>query len=239
VRLSNVPNADMTEVEELTQLRKISFVGGPLHEGNVAHLSKLKYLQALYISTVDASDADLAPLAEFPSLREVDLVFNNHLTEACLEPLSRSSDLRILRLGGMRISAAGVVQLKKMAHLSELELRGPEIDDQTMMLISDIRQLETLRLYSSQITPAGLAHLRVLTHLQSLALDRQIDSQWVSELQQLPSLKELEIYYSEYPTPAAASWLQGQLRNIRITYESQGGGNSRIPSILPPSSQRV
>ena len=71
-----------------------------------------------------------------------------------------------LIIGG-KITDAGLVHLKGLASLTELDL-PKYITDAGLVHLKELKKLESLSLFYTKVTDAGLGHLKELTSLQSL-----------------------------------------------------------------------
>ena len=82
---------------------------------------------------------------------------------------NEQGDVVRVYLSGTPITAAGLVYLKEMTKLENLELEGTQITDAGLVHLAGMTNLEALILFNTQITDAGLVHLQRLTRLASLS----------------------------------------------------------------------
>ena len=89
---------------------------------------------------------------------------------------------------------AGLVHLKEMANLQELELSGTQVTDKGLVHLKGMIKLQKLRLHrNKKITGAGLVHLKGLAKLQTLSLhDTQVTDAGLGHLAGM-NLKQLSI----------------------------------------------
>ena len=93
-------------------------------------------------------------------------------------------DLVWVNLSRTPVRDAGLVYLRGLTTLYQLDLDATKVTDAGLVHLKGLMQLEELFLDSTQITDAGLEHLRGLTQLQSLSLvNTQVSDPGVAELQ--------------------------------------------------------
>jgi hypothetical protein len=98
-------------------------------------------------------------------------------------------EVRAFKSDGM--SDAGLVHLKGMTGLRELQLYGTNVTDAGLVQFMGLTNLKELVLGDTKITDAGLVHLKGLTKLRYLNLEKlRITDAGIAELQKaLPNCK--------------------------------------------------
>ena len=81
-------------------------------------------------------------------------------TDATLQRLKGSTQLRKLDLTGAPVTDAGVEHLKGLTQLQELGLSGAQVTDAGVERLKGLTNLRDLTLCYSQVTDAGLMHLK-------------------------------------------------------------------------------
>jgi internalin A len=120
---------------------RVSIMGDDLQ-----HLTALKDLVRLQVSSGDAGNPEVAALANLSRLRE-------------------------LALRNSKIDAEGVRQLSALRHLVSLDLqRSVNLRDEAFAVLADFPKLEELVLVEGVFSDAALDHLQRLPHLQRLDL---------------------------------------------------------------------
>jgi hypothetical protein len=95
-----------------------------------------------------------------------------------------------VRLSRTPVRDAGLVYLRGLTTLYQLDLDATKVTDAGLVHLKGLTQLEELSLDSTQITDAGLEHLRGLTQLRTVDLrNTQVTDKGVNELQKaLPNV---------------------------------------------------
>lgn len=129
----------------------------------------------LRLSCTAVTDADLAGLAEFTSLRELDLG-HTKLTDEGLAHLSRPaiaaalSGLGTLDLSsGKQYSAAGLRHVATLPRLAELQLPNADIDDAGLRALSPLALRQLNLVHCRRLTDAGWDALNV-SELETLSM---------------------------------------------------------------------
>ena len=117
------------------------------------------------------------------------------ITDADLPAVARQAGLKRLDLSMTRITDQGLLQLKPLIGLEELNLRYAElITDEGMSAIKGWKQLRRIDLRATKITDTTLGYLGGLTMLESIdAGFAQITDNGIELLTTLPRLKQLTI----------------------------------------------
>ena len=116
----------LRELEELL----LSGLDAPmvLTDRGLAHVSEIKTLRVLTISSPAITDEGLAALAALPELEHLHIAGCDQLTDEGLVHLSALPKLEVLGVGGCKqITDRGIVHLKKLTGLRQLWLWGPGI----------------------------------------------------------------------------------------------------------------
>jgi serine/threonine protein kinase len=85
--------------------------------------------------------------------------------------ISGLANLDALRLGRNPISGSGLVRIKNLPKLRELDLRFTAISDNDLAYLKEFPGLMVLYVGHTKVTGAGLAHLKALPNLEHLELD--------------------------------------------------------------------
>ncbi len=141
----------------------------------------------------DATDADLALLKTFTSLRRLNLgmtaVSDNGI--AILKRLSTLEDLTHLDLEKTSIGDAGLAHLSRLTSLQDLNLSDTPVTDAGLAHLKGLTRLSALDLRNTEVSDACLGHLKGMTSLKTVELsDTKISDTGVRMLQrELPTLK--------------------------------------------------
>jgi hypothetical protein len=119
-----------------TKLQKLSLVGSQVHGKGLAMLPEFPWLTELYLGDTGLNDDDLAHLTRYPRLEKLDL--------AAMNP----------------IRGPGLVHLKSLTRLNDLDLSNDPITDDAIDNLSALKGLHRLDVAGTAISPAGLDRLR-------------------------------------------------------------------------------
>ena len=121
-----------------------------------------------------------------------------------------------VRLSRTPVRDAGLVYLRGLTTLYQLDLDATKVTDAGLVHLKGLTQLKVLSLDSTQITDAGLGHLRGLTQLQVLYLgNTQVTDAGLEHLQRLTQLGELYLASTRVTDPGVAE-LQKALPKVTI-----------------------
>ncbi|HUG90208.1 MAG TPA: protein kinase [Planctomycetaceae bacterium] len=191
------------------------------------------------VETLDAADA--LPEREF-ALISIDLTANERAAGG-LQNLAGLSQLRSLKLYGVRVTDADLEHVGRLDALVHLDLYHAQITDAGLEHIAGLTRLESLSIHHTQVSDAGLAELAGLRELQALNLaatdvsdeglahlEPMVELRWLqlsrtrvtdAGLEHLKGFKELsELYLSDLSlSDDAVASLQAALPACSITTE--------------------
>ena len=106
--------------------------------------------------------------------------------------LIKCFDLVALGLTGTRVTDAGLVHIKDMKRLGDLELTDTKVTDAGLAHLTKLGHLGILSLYGTKVTDLGLQHLKPLKSLYLLGLSHTaVTDKGLVHLSELPSLETL------------------------------------------------
>jgi len=85
--------------------------------------------------------------------------------------LDKSGKVISVKFGGTNVTDAGLVYLKQLTSLRELNLNATKVTDAGLVHLKRLSGLKSLALNYTKVTDAGLAHLTGLTSLRELSLN--------------------------------------------------------------------
>jgi Leucine-rich repeat (LRR) protein len=144
------------------------------------------------------TDSDMAELARLPNLAHLDLSLTR-ISDHGLDQLKNAPAITDLNLYfDELITDAGLSALKGWKHLKRLSVRGTKITDTTLQHLSGVTSLESLDAGYAQITDVGLELLTPLTNLKELAIGgNKLTDAGLQSLRQLPGLIYLDLSGAE------------------------------------------
>lgn len=185
VAIEQLPPADPSAL--LTK-----FGGKMMHEGNDPEKPV-----RVTLASRDLTDRDVAHLRGIKQLHSLNLNGCAKLTDACLPYLALLPDLEELFLNGTAITGNGLVHLKGLSNLKELELSNAVTIKQAAPL-SSLRGLTHLRLKVDGDPDAVLKFFSGFKRLRELDLARlRINNRRLAYLKTLTNLERLEIHSSQ------------------------------------------
>ncbi len=137
---------------------------------DLARVGGLEKLERLGLAQTHVTDSALAVVGSLPALRELDLFFCEHVTDAGASALRRASKLERLNLRGTKISDSGVKFLTELTNLRSLDIGIAEISDSSIELLEALPDLESLSIGGNRIGEVGISSLRSLKRLKHLDL---------------------------------------------------------------------
>ena len=182
------------------ELRSIDLSRTWVTESDLRRLEGLTSLTSLKLGQTHISDSSLELVASLPELRELDLFFCEHITDAGASLLRGATQLERLNLRGTKISDSGVKFLTEIETLEVLDVGITEISDSSVGLLEPLPNLKSLAIGGNKIGESGIARLRSLRQLLRLDLsgaqvtDSGIWAVTVTDLNldEIASLKNLE-----------------------------------------------
>lgn len=110
--------------------------------------------------------------------------FDDRVTDAGLVHLRSLTELRELQLDGTSVTNAGLTHLEKLPNLRILYLDGTNVTDAGLVHLKELPKLQTLGLSSTKVTDSGLAKLRELPKLKWLNIaETRVTDDGVKKLQ--------------------------------------------------------
>ncbi len=126
----------------------------------VAGWASLKDLRSLRVQPCQLSDAALRTIGQLSRLEALELIGDNSVTDAGMQPLSALSNLRAFVMHTSRLNGPGLAALRGLSHLQLLAVPDAPIDDRGLNIIAGMSGLKALDLAHTAITDAGLRALR-------------------------------------------------------------------------------
>ena len=209
----DLSDAGMDHIARLTGLRSLSLGYTEVKAAGLAKLRSLVRLETFVMEHGGIDDADIAPLADLPRLRELGLettwvrgtglggfrnleVLNMRMSDADdagLAVIGGLSRLRELDLRHTAVTAAGMTHLSHLALLERLDLEEQPVSG-GLAALAGLSRLRWLNLAWTGVTDAELAHLAGLRGLRTLDLGRTaITDAGLAHLAHLSDLEELHL----------------------------------------------
>ena len=133
-------------------------------------------------------------------------------------PLAMNDDSLVVdfHLGGTALTDEGLVHLKALPKLVQLDLKDTQITDAGLANLAGIATLNRLHLEKTKVTDAGLVHLKDLGNLEYLNLyGTAVTDAGLEHLKGLKNLKKLYLWQSQ-ATDAGVAKLKEALPTVII-----------------------
>ncbi len=140
------------------------------------------------------ADADLDALGRLPGLARLDLSLTRITDQGLLrlKNLARITELNLFY--AELITDEGVAAIRGWKKLERLNLRGTKITDNTLAMLAGMPSLVSLDAGYAEITDAGLRHLATLSSLRELAIGgNKLNEVGLEVLHALPKLARLDL----------------------------------------------
>ena len=194
-------------------------------------IGQFHYLQQLEICSPDVTDANSAQLAGLTRLVTLHL-YCTELTDAGLLNLRHIRHLQELQITGQDFTGSALAQLD-LRDLRSLTLGSKRLNDAVLPALAGCTHLETLALRDSRVTDAGLLNLRNLHNLRGLGLESPLlTGRTLAELD-LRNLKELGLTRARISDPLPALPASANLQSIGIEDGTLGDAALRDLKSLP------
>jgi hypothetical protein len=138
--------------------------------------------------------------------------------EDLLASIEDTSALRVLRLGGTRLTDQGLKRIRMLTALKILDLSRTQITDGGLPCLAGLAGLSHLSLSETRITVGGLENLRAMPTLQVLALRcATVDDTASTFFEQMPALRQL-ILTGTLMTPSAIKSLSCRRPQLEVEW---------------------
>ncbi len=147
-RNGKITHASLTQLQELTHLKKLDLRGCNLEDRDLSFLGHLRELEELDLSVNrNITHASLTQLQELTHLKKLDLRGCN-LEDEDLSFLGHLRELEELNLSdNENITHASLTQLQELTHLKKLDLSGCNLEDRDLSFLGHLAELEVVNVH--------------------------------------------------------------------------------------------
>ena len=251
---ANITDAGAAKLIALQSLRLLDLSGTKISKAGLAKVAQLRHLEQLRIGSLHVEPADLEPLKESSSLKEIEANWSVQNWEGYASALS---SIRTLEKVGQNVPVTpqGLKLLLTLPRLRELSVFSPEatadfagigrdlaqcanleqlwlqrigITDQDLLLAEGLNRIRRLSLLDTNIRGPGLAALAHMPELISLSISsrEEVDLTYMPELPQLTSLA-----LTLPSLPDTPEWYS-RMRNLETAHISALVRDRDLPGIL-------
>ncbi|HEX40797.1 MAG TPA: hypothetical protein ENN81_01895 [Phycisphaerales bacterium] len=169
-----IGDGGLYHLRNLTTLEELELFSNP-NTGRVTgrglqNLRNLKNLRRLYLPSGTWTDAEIAFMADFDKLENVNL-WSDGLTDGALETASQMAALEVLELRSKKITDAGMEHLVKCPRLRDVTLSVP-IHRDGLRHLAGCSSLRRLSIWRTEVVGEDLAELARYPALEELSLCR-------------------------------------------------------------------
>lgn len=140
------------------------------------------------------TDSDLPTLAAQTALTRLDLSMTRITDRGLLDlkPLSNLTDVNLYY--AETVTDQGLAVLKSWKRLKRLNLRGTKITDSTLQMLNALTTLESLDIGFAQVTDSGLSQLTALSNLKELSVGgNKLTDDGLQALRLMPAITSLDL----------------------------------------------
>lgn len=180
LRDTNIADAGLRVLGRFRDLESLDLAHTNITDAGIALLKDLAKLRVLRLQVTDVTDATIAVLARWPSVRELDVKLTAVSASGAEAFRLKRPDVRLKSgathgelsawLSPQVVYSTGARGRRPPPRSTRLHLRGGDITDAAMTLLSAVPDLEDLDLRDSAVTDAGVASLSKLPDLRRLDL---------------------------------------------------------------------
>lgn len=187
LRETQVTDAGLRELGRFHRLESLNVANTHVTDAGVVHLRGLPKLRVLNLRITDVTDAAITTLARLPSLQELDVkltavsaagaeTFRQKRPQVRFQSGASHGELsawlshRFVCYSSLAAGGPNVGALPSPLIATRLHVRGREITDAAITLLTCLTNLEDLDLRDSAVTDAGVATLITLPTLRRLDL---------------------------------------------------------------------
>ncbi len=213
------------ELARLPNLRGLVLARWRATPDLLPRIAKLKSLEHLHLGNMPLNDVGLDALAPLRKTLRTLIAPGASTSNAGAARLAEFTELRELRLGTRRLSAAGFQVLAKLPKLEVLELA--KADDKAVGHLAPVQRLRRLDLSGTKATGRGVETFPLLTHLN---LDgSSADDDGLASVAQLPRLRLLRLMHTRV-TGAGLVHLSGLrwLETLSLSQQKKVGNKDLV-----------
>lgn len=179
-----VTDVGIAHLEELPNLEYLDLRDTRMTDEGLKHFAAMNRLESLVLEGSQFTDNGVEHLEGCLQLRALQLRLPQMTDQGLQKIQGLSRRLRILQIGGSRVSDAGLAQLAELQSLEQLGLNNLAISDDGLKQLQGLKTLYVLNLSRTPISDAGLVHLRGLANLRDLVLsESRVTQAGVADLQ--------------------------------------------------------
>lgn len=188
-----VTDSGLVHLRRLREITSLDLASTGATGACLTHLAGMSRMAHLHLPDTGVTDSALAQLEGLTALERLESErVHEGITDAGMAHLARLVNLKLLELHSPRITSRGLVHLRGMSHLIDLNLRGTAVDD--LSPIRGMVSIKQLTLDQTPIDDAGIAPVSTLPHLTYLYLaSTRVTDSGLSSIGELRDLRGLRL----------------------------------------------
>jgi hypothetical protein len=220
--LAEIDDSGLAAVAAIPKLSRLHLYHGELTENGYAHLSKAVHLRELTTAHEGFGPKALEAISKCTQLQVLRILNASKIRSDDYKLLCRFSDLRELRILGdaYHLSDAAMEHLRGLTSLRRLTLIDAPISNSGLLALKDLKNLTQLQIEGQADFSDALDGLKALEALENLRLDncKGIGPKAVRDIASLPRLRDLTITFPEGLTGKALLPLKDApaLRSVQV-----------------------
>ncbi len=189
-----VTDAGVAHLKGLVRLQSIGLLGTAATADSLIHLERCVDLETPGVPSDRWDDVKLQILKPFKKLKHLSLE-RSRVTDRGLAYVADFNDLEFLNLlGCRRITDVGVLKLRNLHQLTDLDLTETNITSQGLAVVTAMPRLKSLGVLQTRVDDSGLAALAGCHELRSLDLQHTaVKGEGLVHLAGLPKLASLSL----------------------------------------------
>jgi hypothetical protein len=215
----SIPADQIKLLSELPTIRRVAFYGSPRADGRppapgeapprdwdaqaeinaqaeaFGTIAKCKNLLHLALYGGLPTDDHIKQIRSAASLRQLELSYSPHVTDAAIETISGFKNLTSLDIRELpNVTDAGLATLSRITNLKSLDVSRTPVGDLALEQLGQLVGLERLLLDMSPVSDAGLSALGQLKQLRLLGISRcNITDEGLKTVGAMTELRELDL----------------------------------------------
>jgi Leucine-rich repeat (LRR) protein len=191
---SNLTDEGMIHLEALPQLEELNLTDTQVTDEGLTHIRDLVQLTRLYLGRSRKGPVERAGRRTYKPYLKIEVV---HVTDTGMAQLRQLAKLEVLSLRGSQVTDVGLLHFDEFPKLESLFIDETQVADAGLFRLAGLTQLRELDLAMTRVTDSGLDHLQGLTQLAHLNLaGTQITDAGLASLQELTRLTDLQLQYT-------------------------------------------
>lgn len=160
----------LANVAQIGSLKSLNLSQNRFSDDGLKYVSRLTKMETLFLEGTEVTGAGIGNLAALTRLRSLRLPHSVHLDDARLGKMKRLVSLRSLPAFDVSVTNDGRGTLRGHDKLVHLSLRGTQVTNEGLEVLSSLTELRSLDLSETSVSDDGLKYVVQLPSLESIQL---------------------------------------------------------------------